>query len=140
MAPRAAVRGIIGNDAEMISYDFELARLFSSDAPDTLSRDKRWGVMRWLDRTRSFGSVGSQFMEVWLYQPRELGRDYAVLDAALVRIQELMSDAEQVPGADGWTLSGAVWESNSADLTDDTVDALVKFARFRVAGRFVAAP
>lgn len=140
MAPRAAVRTLLGTDPELISYDFAVSRLFSSDSADTLTRDKRWGVIRWLDRAKSFGAVGSRLVEVWLYQPREMGRDYGVLDVAIVRIEELMTQAEQVPGADGWTMSGATLEMSSADLTDETINALVKFVRFRVAGRPVAAP
>lgn len=138
MAPRAAVRALLGADAELISYDLSVDRLFSSAAPDTVLRDRRWAVIRWLDRTRAFGLVGARPMEVWVYQPLEMGRDYGVIDLALVRIQELMVQAEQVAGADGWTLSGATWESDSGDLTDDSFSALTKFSRFRVAGRPVA--
>lgn len=140
MAPRAAVRSILGLDPELMSYDLGTLRIFSSEAPDTVSRDKRWAVVRWLDATRVFGTVGLSLMEVWVYQPIELGRDYGVIDLALLRAKELLVEAEQVPGGDGWTLSGATWESQSADLTDTTLNALTKFSRFRVAGRAIAAP
>lgn len=139
MAPRAAVRSLIGGDAEMISYDLAADRIFSSGAPDSVSRDERWAVVRWLDRVRAFGVVGAHPMEVWVYQPLEMGRDYGVLDMALVRIKELLTQAEQLSGADAWTLCGATWESDSADLTDEGLNALVKFSRFRVVGRPIAA-
>lgn len=140
MAPRAAVRSILGSDAEMISYDLEIERIFASASPDSPSRDKRWAVVRWLESSRAFGTVGAKPMEVWIYQPREMGRDYGVIDLAILRAKELLTEAEQVPGSDGWTLSGATWESDSVDLTDDGFDALVRFSRFRIAGRPIAAP
>ncbi len=140
MAPRAAVRSIIGADAEMISYDLSVDRLFSSASPDSPTREKRWAVIRWLDRTKTFGLTSIRPMEVWVYQPLELGRDYGVIDAAVERVKELVTQAEQVAGADGWTLSGATWESDSADLTDEGFNALTKFCRFRVAGRSMVTP
>jgi hypothetical protein len=135
MAPRAAARTLLGTDAELISYGLTVARWYSSSALDTVTRNQRWGVIRWLDRTRAFGLVAAFPMEVWVYQPSEMGRDYGYVDAALERVKELLVVAEQVAGADGWTLSGATWESDSADLTDEGFSALTKFSRFRVAGR-----
>lgn len=140
MAPRAAVRSLLGDDPEMISYDLSKERIFSSSAPDSPDRTQRWAVVRWLDMTRTFGIIGARPMEVWVYQPTGMGRDYGYLDAAIQRVKELLTDAEQVPGADGWTLSGATWESDSADLTDEGFGALVKFSRFRVAGRPTTTP
>lgn len=140
MAPRAAVRSIIGDDAEMQSLGFAKIHLYASEAPDPVSRDYRWGVIRFLDRTKTFGTHSWMPMEVWVYQPREMGKDYGVLDAAMARVRELIVEAEQFPGADGWTLSGATWDMESADLTDDGFNALVKFSRFRVAGRPIVAP
>ena len=140
MAPRAAVRSIIGLDPEMITYDLSTSRVFSSETPDDVTRDKRWAVVRWLDRTQSFGLVGVRLMEVWVYQPLEMGRDYGVIDLALDRAQELITEAEQVPGGDGWTLSGATWDSSSPDLSDPGFSAIMKFSRFRVAGRPIIVP
>lgn len=140
MAPRAAVRDILGADAEMNSYDLVKERLFSSESPDTVERDKRWGVIRWLDRAKAFEITGARLMEVWVYQPKELGRDYGTIDAAIDRVKELITQAEQVPGADGWTFSGAIWDSDSPDLTDEGFNALTRFSRFRVAGRSIVTP
>lgn len=124
----------------MISYGLTAAQLFSSDSYDPGTRDSRWAVIRWLDSSRSFGLLAAKPMEVWIYQPVEMGRDYGVIDLAIVRVKELLSEAEQVAGVDGWTLSGATWESDSADLRDEGFNALTRFSRFRVAGRPIAAP
>lgn len=140
MAPRAALRSLLGDDAEMTSYDLPAAHLYSSAAPDSPPRTHRWGVLRWMDATKAYGLTSYLPMEVWLYQPHELGRDYGVLDLAVVRAKELLTQAEQVAGADGWTLCGATWEYSSSDLTDDGFAALVRFVRFRVVGRPVISP
>jgi hypothetical protein len=92
-------------------------------------------VVKFMERTARFALVGAWAMEVWLYQPYEFGKDYGVLDVAAVRIRELMTTAEQLAGADGWTLNGAEWESDSPDLSDDAFQALMKFSRFRVSAR-----
>lgn len=140
MSARAAVRSIIGLDAEMISYDLDKSRIFSAAAPDTVSRDKLWAVVRWLDAVKAFGTVGSWPMEVWVYQPMELGRDYGTIDLAMLRIRHLLTEAEQVAGGDGWTLTCATWQMDSGDLTDDGFRALTRFGRFGVAARPIASP
>lgn len=140
MAPRAAVRTLIGSDFEMASYGFTADHLYSSMSADTPPRGYRWGVIKWMDRTRSFATTGAQLMEIWLYQPYDMGRDYGVLDVAVQRAKELLTEAEQLVGGDGWTLTAATWETDSADLTDDAFAALTRFSRFRVAGRPMALP
>jgi len=140
MAPRAAVRSLLGTDTELIAMDFSVDNIYSSHALDTPDRDFRWIVVNWIDEPKAFGLVGPCLAEIWLYQPKEMSRDYGVLDSALVRVRELMCTATHVPGADGWTLSEASWQGDSADLFDDSFQALTKFSRYRIAARNVVVP
>lgn len=137
MSPRAVIRNLLGSDSELQGYDFTEERIFATASVDSPDREHRWMVIKWGDRQARFGTVGAMLMEAWLYQPEEMGIDYGVIDVGLERVKELLVIAEQIPGADGWTLNGAEWESDSPDLRDEGFRALTRFSRFRVSGRSV---
>lgn len=140
MAPRAAVRSILGNDAELNAMDFTLDRIFSSNVIDTPSREFRWMIISWIDAPKAFRNTGPCVAEIWVYQPKSLSKDYGVLDSALVRIKELLTGASHLAGADGWTLSEASWQGDSGDLTDEGFEALARFSRYKMAARPVVTP
>lgn len=140
MPARAAARSLLGNDSEMQSYGFTADRIFAPDSVDSNPRHLRWAVLVWDEETPPFASKPSETMELWLYQPREMGHDYAVLDIALARARELLTTVEHLPGEDGWILTAATYRTGSRDLVDDVSHAITKYGRFHVACRTLVTP
>lgn len=135
MAPRAAVRQLLGNDLEMNSLGITLPRIFDSNALDTPARDGRWIITNYEDDVRAFGIIGAKLLTVRVYQAKEAGIDYGQIDAAILRVKELLTSAEQLAGEDGWVLTQATWQGGSPDVFDDTFQAIVKYCQFKIAAR-----
>jgi hypothetical protein len=114
--------------------------IYSSEAPNTPPRDRRWMVITFEEKTKAFGAVGAQLATVWVYQPEELGVDYGTIDLIITRVRELLETAQHVVGADGWILTAASWQADSPDLRDRSFDALTRYSRHRVAARHVITP
>jgi hypothetical protein len=139
MAARAAIRSLLGNDAEINSLGWELAYIYSSNTVDTPPRNP-WAVIHWDDRSKAFGSVGARFVTIWFYLPKEHIRDYGIIDLAILRTTELMTQAEQLAGGDGWILTEASWLQDSPDLVDQAFNAVTRWSRFKVACRPAVIP
>lgn len=140
MAARAAIRTLLGNDPELIALGWELSSIYSSNVTDTPNREKPWTVIHWDDRTKAFGTTGARIVTIWYYLPKEHIRDYGIIDLAILRTVELMTQAEQLAGGDGWVMTQAVWQQDSPDLVDHTFNALTRWSRFKVVCRPVATP
>lgn len=140
MAPRAALRSLLGTDLEMNSLGWALASFYAESAPDSPHRDVRWAVIAFEPDVRAFGVTSVMQAQVWFYQPLEMGRDYGAIDLALLQARMLITEAEHRAGDDGWVLSAATWRGDSAGFVDRDANCLMRYARFSVAGRFVVSP
>lgn len=140
MAPRAALRTLLGTDPEINQLGWLLESFYAESAPDSPPRDQRWAVIAFEPDIRAFTEVSALQAQVWFYQPVEMGRDYGAIDLALLQARTLVSNAEHVSGQDGWVLSAATWRGDSAGLMDREVNCMMRYARFSVAGRFVVSP
>jgi hypothetical protein len=140
MAPRAAIRKLLGTDAELISLGFPIEAIFSSSTVDSPFRNQRWITVTCADDVPAFNNHAPTLVEVWTYQPTQMGRFYDDLQAAQTRIRELLTEVEQYPGDDGWTITGANYLGGSRDLYDPEFSALMKYSTFKVASRYVITP
>lgn len=137
MAARAALRSLIGTDAQMNMLGIEEEVIFSSNATDTPDRSRMFVVIRWDEISRSAGGLSVHLASVWFHTPQEIEIDYGKIDLALLRLRELMDEVEQRTGADGWVLVAASWSGSSPDGFDDGYNSVTRYAQYRCSCRNV---
>lgn len=135
MTAREALARIIYEDAAMNELGFTQARTFAANSVDSPEQDQPFIVVNTDFTEKAFGGVGSTTVSYWVHWPRAKGRDYSTIDNALIRIKEILLDAEHVAGSDGWILTAASWIDTSRDLVDESYNTLTKYITFRVANR-----
>lgn len=141
MAARAAVATLLGNDVGLQGLGLTPTMVFAANAVDSPPPDgPLFIVIRFGQRGRAFVGVGAYDLTLWVHQPRSMTRDYAVIDEALLRMQEIFSTAEHVSGADGWILTSAAWWSDSAELFDDGYETIARYSTYRAACRPLVTP
>lgn len=138
MAARAALASLIGTDAQMNMLGLDEPSVFASNATDTPPRGHMFAVIHWDDVLRSSGGLARNNVSIWFHIPREVERDYAKIDLAVLRMRELCREVENRMGADGWVLTAMSWQGSSPDLPDDGYNSLTRFASIVCACRNVA--
>lgn len=137
MAARAALVTLIAEDAQMNMLGIDEDVIFGSNATDSPPRNRLFVVCRWEEVSKS--AMQSNYLaSVWFNIPKEMERDYAKLDLAILRLKELMRTVEHRVGSDGWSLVSASWITDSADQYDDGYNSLNRFSQFRCACRNTA--
>lgn len=133
MAPRAAVVSLQAADPQLNMLGIDGEVIFGSNATDTPPRDRMFVVHKWSAET-SGGRV-VPVVSIWIHVPKDMERDYGKIDLAILRTKEIMENAEQVEGADGWVLAAATWIADSPDFPDDGYNSLTRYTQFRCACR-----
>lgn len=136
MAARAAVVSLVATDPQMNMLDIDDSVIFGSNATDTPPRDRMFVVMKWSETSRS-GGLPVYDTTIWFHVPKDMELDYGKIDLAILRVKEIMKEAEHVEGADGWVLVAASWVADSPDFPDDGYNSLTRYAQFRCACRNV---
>lgn len=140
MTAREAYARLVYDNAEMQGLGFIQDRVWASNALDTPPRENPFIVIN-VDLTeRVFGVTGAETVSYWVHMPKELGRDYSVIDLAIEQIKALMAEVVHLAGSDGWSLTSGMWIDTSRDLTDDAFNTLVKYVTFRTATRSLVTP
>jgi hypothetical protein len=125
VALRELLGGVGGVDIEHIWPGFSL---------DVSPRkDGIWLVMRWGPvQARSRASAGSRSVTVWAYQSKQVGNDYAALDAVLRAVKDAIVGAVHYVGTDGSVVSCGDFRGYSGDLEDQGYDAIARNAEFTI--------
>lgn len=140
MTAREAYARLVYEDAEMQGLGFVQDRVWASNALDTPPRTYPFIVINVDLQQKVFGTTGADTVSYWVHIPKEMGRDYALIDLALEQIKSLMTNVVHLAGSDGWSLTGGTWVDTSSDLTDEAFNTLVKFITFRAATRSLITP
>lgn len=135
MSARAALATLLGTDAQLLMLGFTQSDVYGPNAIDTPSRDKYFIVIRWEEVPRTIRGNGPDIVTVWVHAPKELIRDYGLIDTTISRVKEILEAAEHVQGSDGWSLTEASYNGASGDLFDDGYNSLCRWIRFRCACR-----
>lgn len=135
MSARAAIAGAIVNDSQIQMLGYIQSDVYGPNAIDTPSRDRHFMVVRWEEILQTIKGKGPEVVSIWVHGPKELTRDYGLIDATVTRLKEILMAAEHVSGADGWTLTAASYVGASGDLFDDGYNSLCRWIRFRCACR-----
>lgn len=141
MTARAAVATLLGADPGLAGLGLAPELVYAANATDTPPADgPLFLVVRFGGRTRAMPGHGWWDLTTWVHQPRALTRDYGVIDEALTRIQEVLTAAEHVAGADGWILTAATWWGDGPEMIDDGYDTLTRYSSYRAACRPLVTP
>lgn len=140
MTAREAYARLIYEDAAMQGLGFVEDRVWASNALDTPDRTGPFIVINIDLQEKVFGTTGRDTVSFWVHVPRELGRDYSLIDLALEQIKALMHNVVHFAGSDGWSLTAGTWVDTSRDLTDDAFHTIVKYATFTTATRSLVTP
>lgn len=130
---RVAVMELLKNDSQLQGFGLNADRIWPNFALDGAPRTGPFIVLRWGAMQSRFGTEGGrQDLNIWAYQPRQEGTDYALLDQILRRVTALMTATIHYVGTDGSSLVTADFEGFSEDLVDNGYDAITRNARFTV--------
>lgn len=140
MTAREAYARLVYEDATMQGLGFTQARVWAANALDTPDRDGPFIVVSSEGDQKVFGLTGRDTVSYWVHLPRELGRDYQIIDLAIEQIKMLMDNVAHLVGTDGWSLTAASWIDTSRDLTDEGLSTLTKFVTFNAATRSLITP
>lgn len=140
MTAREAYARLVYEDAAMQGLGFVQARVWASNALDTPDRVGPFIVINSDGDEKIFGTTGRDTVSYWVHIPRELGRDYNLIDLAIEQIKMLMVNVVHLAGTDGWSLTGGTWIDTSRDLTDDAFNTIVKYVTFSAATRSLVTP
>lgn len=133
---RAAIYQLVTLDPELNAYGINDQTTFTTNATDTPPRNGPFLTINISDGPKAFGKTGAKEVTIWAHMPKELTRDYGMIDMILLRCKEIMANVTQEDGADGWTLTAATWRGDSGDLFDDGYSSLARNSTFRVASRY----
>jgi hypothetical protein len=128
---RAAVYSLLSSSSELAALGFtggSIYRSVSAESPE----QRPFMVLRWGNETPAFGTTGTEFLTVWVYD--EPG-DYGRIDSALLAIRNVLTSAVQVAGTDNKILTQADWSGNSEDLYDDMFACITKNSLYTVVSR-----
>lgn len=140
MTARHSYARLVYEDAVMQGLGFPQARVWASNAVDTPPRDGPFIVIN-VDLTEKvFGSTSRDTVSYWVHLPKEIARDYSLIDLALGQIRMLMENVMHLTGDDGWSLTSATWIDTSRDLVDDAFNTLTKYCTFQAATRSLVTP
>jgi hypothetical protein len=135
---RAVIFNALKNDAELQGFWPTGIPVWGSSSADSPGRKNPFIIISFRGRTKAFGGTGAEDVAIWAHLPKEIGRDYTLIDAIIKRVNDIMLSFVDVVGSDGWALSGASWLGTSADLFDDGYNSWTKNTTFRVASRYVS--
>lgn len=140
MTAREAYARLVYEDATMQGLGFVQTRVWAANALDTPDRTAPFIVINSDGDTKVFGMTGRDTVSYWVHMPRELGRDYNIIDLAIEQIKMLMENVMHLAGTDGWSLTAGDWVDTSRDLVDEALNTLVKFVTFNAATRSLITP
>jgi hypothetical protein len=140
MTAREAYARLVYEDSAMQGLGFTQARVWASNALDTPDRSGPFIVINVDQQEKIFGMTGPTTVSYWVHVPREISRDYNLIDLAIEQIKALMENVTHLTGSDGWSLAAGTWIDTSRDLTDDAFSTIVKYVTFRTATRSLVTP
>jgi len=140
MTAREAYARLVYEDAAMQGLGFTQARVWASNALDTPDRNGPFIVINVDLQEKVFGVTGRDTISYWIHIPKEISRDYNLIDLAIEQIKALMENVTHLAGSDGWSLTAGTWVDTSRDLTDDAFNTIVKYVTFNTAARSFVAP
>ena len=89
-----------------------------------------FAVIKWGNETPFIGNVGSQTLELWVYDE---GSSYDRINQIITRARDVLCiENADIPDQDGTRFSTAVWRGTSPELYDDIYKCVVRFITFTV--------
>lgn len=107
----------------------EVERIHAAPGLDTPA-ERKFLVLRWMEKSSQFGLVGTQDLQVWVHSK---DADFYWINLTLNRIKLRMTEATHRRGSDG-ILSQAKWTGDSSDARDDGFRTYTRYAGFRCNG------
>lgn len=131
---RVAVKERLSTYPALVGLGIDGDKIWPNFALDISPRTEGvWLVLRWGINPDRFGQPGGRrTLNVWVYQARQVGTDYAAVDAVMRAVVEAMLESVHFTGSDGSVLRCADFNGFSADLVDEGYDAIARSAEFTV--------
>jgi hypothetical protein len=134
---RAAVFELLSTYPDLVDEGISADTVWPIFSLDVSPRtEENWLILRWGSETTRFGRPGGKRnLDVWAYQPRQLGVDYAQIDKLLGIIIRVMTETVHYTGTDGSVFVTADFTGMTADVDDPGWDAIARGAQFSVLTR-----
>jgi hypothetical protein len=135
---RAAFFDILTSNPELNAININEDTIFPNYAGEERpSNTTPFIILRWGETGRPHWQEVKPFepVTVWVHWPAELTSDYTKLIAILDKIDDIVREAHDVVGADGYTMSFVEIEGRSADYLDDGFNTIAKYGVYQVFSR-----
>jgi len=131
---RVAIFEMLLGDADLADAGINADLIWPMFSLDVSPRDQEiWLILRWGAETARFGSPGGKRnLDVWAYQPRQLGVDYLEIDKILGLVVKCLTQNIHFAGSDGSVFVTADFLGYGPDSQDPGWDAIARSAQFSV--------
>lgn len=90
-------------------------------------------VLRWGNQIlRGRHGRGPRTLEVWAHTPQDVSTDYGEIDQALERVRHILTNMENIPGADGFVVTAIGFAGEGSDATDPGYSTITRSSAFEV--------
>lgn len=134
---RAALYKTLSEDAELTALLGGEPNVFPNWGLDTVPVDNQpFIIIRFGNKESGKGHRrGPRLVSFWAHQPKFVSTDFDLLDKILERVDQLVSPMEHVPGDDGYTVTSAIKQGESADQSDESYRTISRSADYLVLSR-----
>jgi hypothetical protein len=131
---RAAIFEMLTTNQDLIDEGISEDLVWPMFSLDASPRSEgNWLILRWGAENSRFGKPGGKRnLDVWAYQPRQLGVDYAQIDRLLGIVTGIMTSTVHFEATDGSVFVTADFLGYSPDSEDPGWDAIARSAQFAV--------
>lgn len=134
----AAVYKALVEDPLLTGYGLGDNSVFSDYSSETVPREGRFVVLRWGNQQyRGEVRTGATVLTVWVHQPETMGSDFTIINQIHDRIRTVLTEMEQVPGADGVKVTSVYFDGLGGSQQDPGFHTITKNAGYRVLLRVV---
>lgn len=135
---RATVLDAIRNDSVLQDMGFDADNIKVNYDGDQRPSDQMFMVLRWettdveLRGDDSTMTRGPRHLVIWVHMYKEFSTDFSHIDDTLTRLDTLLTNIIDKPGADGRTVTCIDTEGWSRDLRDTTYETFCRSASYKV--------
>jgi hypothetical protein len=137
---RAAILDAIVNDSDLQAEGFDSTNVLVNYDGEQRPSDKMFLVLRWeAEDPVLLGDDevvrSARNLAVWVHMYREFSTDFVRIDDLIQKLNDVLSNIIDTPGADGYTVSRVEYRGSSRDLRDDGYDTLCRSTSYWMLSR-----
>lgn len=138
---RAVILDTILMDSVLQGMGFDSSNVIPNYDGEQRPSDKMFMVLRWetqdieLSGDDATMRRGPRHLVIWVHMYKDFSTDFVRIDDVIDRLDHILTDIIDQPGADGRTVTCVEPEGHSRDLKDTTYETFCRSASFKILNR-----